>query len=78
MHIFVKGLSGITRTLDVNPWDTVLSIKEKIESLEGISPRSQRIIWAGRQLEDDRLLNESNIAKESTLHVLARLPGGCE
>ncbi|VAI32754.1 unnamed protein product [Triticum turgidum subsp. durum] len=74
--IKVKTLTGKEIEIDIEPTDTIDRIKERVEEKEGIPPVQQRLIYAGKQLADDKTAKDYNIEGGSVLHLVLALRGG--
>lgn len=73
IQIFIRTLTGRTMTMEVNPDDTIESLKEKLYDTEGIPVAQIRLIFAGKQLENHNTFRTYNITNESTIHLVLRL-----
>lgn len=78
MQIFVKTLTGPVHSVVCTADDTIMSVKEQLEKKyeEGMPPNQQRLVYAGKNLDDDRTLADYNIVHNTTLHIVLRLRGG--
>jgi ubiquitin len=74
-NIFCKTLTGKSIPLDVEKTDTITAIKEKISQKEGIHVENMRLIYAGKQLEDERTLEDYEVIPDATIHLVLRLRG---
>jgi len=72
----IKCLSGKILSLDVTPDDTVLSVKYSIQQFDGVAPDAQRLIFNGKQLSDERSLDDYDIEDSDTIHLVHRMRGG--
>eukprot|EP01091_Cochliopodium_minus_P004572 TRINITY_DN14464_c0_g1_i1.p1 TRINITY_DN14464_c0_g1~~TRINITY_DN14464_c0_g1_i1.p1 ORF type:complete len:128 (-),score=43.38 TRINITY_DN14464_c0_g1_i1:1-339(-) len=78
LQLFVKSINGKTRTVEVNTTDTIRQIKEQIRDKEGINPDEQRLIYAGKNLDDDKTVSDYNLSADATLHLVLRVRGGMQ
>merc|ERR1711939_710938 len=75
MQLFVKSMTGMTVTLDVEPYDTIADVKVKNMDKEGLPPDEVDYLFAGKLLEDEETLSYYDIQNEYTIHLLLKLRG---
>lgn len=76
MELFIETLTGTCFELRVSPFETVISVKAKIQRLEGIPISQQHLIWNNVELKDDYCLNDYNISEGCTLKLVLAMRGG--
>ncbi len=76
MHIFIKTLTGRTATLEVDPEDTIAQVKQKFFEKDAVPVQEQRLLYGGHELKDENCIKDYEIQRDSTLHLVLRLPGG--
>jgi ubiquitin len=76
MQLFIKTLQGTTVTVDVEADEPIANIKKKIHEKQGVPVDQQRLIFSGKELQDDKTCSDYNIQKDATLHLVLRLKGG--
>ncbi|ODQ61800.1 hypothetical protein WICANDRAFT_59878 [Wickerhamomyces anomalus NRRL Y-366-8] len=76
MQIKVKTLTGKEIPIDVEPTDKILRIKEIMEEKEGIPPSQQRLIFGGKQMNDDQTVESYKLEPGAQLHLVLTLRGG--
>ncbi|XP_011353734.1 AN1-type zinc finger protein 4 isoform X1 [Pteropus vampyrus] len=76
MELFIETLTGTCFELRVSPFEVVISVKAKIQRLEGIPVCQQHLIWNNMELEDDYCLNDYNISEGCTLKLVLAMRGG--
>lgn len=76
MQITVKTVTGQAIPLTVEPGDTIEAVKGMLQNKAGMPPDQQRLLYSGKQLEDNRTLADYNIQDQAILHLVLRLRGG--
>ncbi|KAI0034382.1 hypothetical protein K488DRAFT_84084 [Vararia minispora EC-137] len=76
MLIKVKTLTGKEIELDIDQDDKITRIKEKVEEQSGVPPPQQRLIFSGRQMNDEKTARECGVSAGAVLHLVLALRGG--
>jgi ubiquitin C len=75
-HVHIRTMSGGTSRISCSSFDTVRELKEKVQDQDGTLPEDQRLIYGGKQLDDDRLLANCGIPSGAMIHLVLRQRGG--
>ena len=76
MHLLVKTVSGRTVSLDVAPTETVESVKKQLQERENVDFYNQRLVFAGKELEDKEMISSYPLSEEATVEMLFKIAGG--
>jgi ubiquitin-like protein Nedd8 len=76
MQIFIKTLTGRKQQFNFENESTVLSVKQALQEKEGIQVDQIRLIFSGKQLSDEKTLQEYNVTAGGTIHMVLQLRGG--
>ena len=76
MQIFIKTLTGRKQQYNFEDTSTVLSVKQALQEKEGIQVDQIRLIFSGKQLSDEKTLQEYNVNAGGTIHMVLQLRGG--
>mgnify|MGYP003933293945 FL=1 len=76
MQLYIKCLTGRGFTIDIESLATITALKSKIHAKEGFPVEDQRLIFAGKELEDGKVISDYNIQKSAMLHIVIRQRGG--
>lgn len=77
MQIFIKTLTGRKQALNFDSNNSVLEVKQALQEKEGIQVDQIRLIYSGKQLSDEKSLQDYNVAAGGTIHMVLQLRGGC-
>ena len=77
MQIKIKTLTGKVTDYTIEPEDTVKALKESLQEKEGIMVEQIKLIYNGRQLQDEKTIESYTVEAGKTIHMVLTLRGGC-